>query len=70
VVILSPIIFYRCAKCGCAFDDYTEAKACESAHLIPVSVEVKQYAVQPFPYSVEVTFNNGEKRIYNAEALG
>jgi hypothetical protein len=67
---MSPMVFYRCVKCGCTFNTYEEAKACEAAHIIPVSVKVKQHTVRSFPYSVEVTFNNGEKRIYNADNLG
>jgi hypothetical protein len=67
---LSPIVFYRCAKCGGAFDNCAKAKACEAAHLDPVRVEAKQHSVQPFPYSVEVTFNNGKKKIYITEDAG
>lgn len=65
-----PIPFFRCEKCRREFPSRQEAEQCESAHLIPVSAAVKNYTTKPFPYSVEITFSNGEKRIYNAEDLG
>jgi hypothetical protein len=65
-----PDIFYRCSKCRRTFDSYKEAQDCEKAHLRPVSAKAVQYTIKPYPYSVEVKFNNGEKRIYNAEDLG
>lgn len=65
-----PIPFYRCEKCRREFDSIEGAKACEDAHLTVVSATVKTYSIRPFPYSLEITFNNGEKRIYNSEDLG
>lgn len=65
-----PISFFRCDKCRKTFDSYEDAEACEDAHLRPVAVEVKSYSTRPYPYSVEITFYNGEKHIYNAENLG
>ena len=65
-----PIPFFKCGKCGRTFDTFEGALACEEGHLIPTSVSVKSYSMKPFPYSVEITFESGEKRIYNAEDLG
>jgi hypothetical protein len=60
---------YRCKDCKREFDSYKSAKACESAHLKPVSVKSARFTVKPFPYQVEVTFDNGERHIYNADEL-
>jgi uncharacterized CHY-type Zn-finger protein len=65
-----PITFYRCYKCHREFDNFKAAKNCENAHLTPVSVKVVRYTIRQYPYSVEITFNNGERRIYNAEDSG
>jgi len=66
----APLVFYRCPKCMHMFDIRAEAVACEASHLIPVSVKAKRFTIKPYPYTVEVTFNNGEKKDYNAESLG
>ena len=65
-----PIAFFRCSKCRREFDTHKAAKACENGHLTPVAAKILRYTIKPFPYSLEVTFNNGERRIYNAEDLG
>ena len=65
-----PLTFYKCVKCKHTFNSYKEAKDCEDAHLRPVSARAVEYTIKPFPYSIEVKFNNGEKRIYNAQDLG
>lgn len=65
-----PIPFFKCEKCKKTFDSYDGAEACENSHLLPIEVSVKSYSLKPFPYSVQITFHNGEKRIYNAEDLG
>ena len=65
-----PVPFFKCVKCGRTFDSFEGAEACENAHPYPVSVEIKSHSIRPFPYSVEITFSNGERRIYNAEDLG
>lgn len=65
-----PTAHYRCNKCNRDFNTYKEAKKCEGDHLNPVSVTVLQYTIKPFPYSIEVTFNNDERRVYNAQDLG
>jgi len=65
-----PIEFFRCEKCRREFDRREDAVKCEDGHLLPVAVEVKQYTTKPYPYSVIVTFSNGEKLVYNAEKLG
>lgn len=64
------IPFYRCEKCRREFPTREAAEQCEADHLVPVSATVISYTVKPYPYSVEITFSNGEKRIYNAEDLG
>ncbi|GHU60800.1 hypothetical protein FACS1894171_2730 [Clostridia bacterium] len=65
-----PIPFYRCCKCRKEFDSFKAAKSCENAHLKPVSAKAVRYTIRQYPYSVEITFNNGEHKIYNAEDLG
>jgi len=65
-----PVAYFRCLKCKRTFDTFEGAQGCEDAHLRPKSVKAVEYTVRPFPYSVEVKFNNGEKRIYNAQDLG
>ena len=65
-----PIAYYKCAKCLHTFDTYEGALMCEKSHLRPVYVKAVLYTVKPYPFSVEVKFNNGEKRIYNAQDLG
>ena len=62
--------FYKCIKCKRTFNDFKEAKACEDAHLRPVSARAVEYTVRLYPYSIEVKFNDGSKRIYNAQDLG
>jgi hypothetical protein len=65
-----PTAFYRCDKCGKEYGSHKGAKRCEASHLEPVSVKAIRYTIKPYPYSVEVVFGNGEKRIYNAADLG
>ena len=42
-------------------------KNVEVSHLTVVEAHVKGYGIHPYPYELEVTFNNGEKRVYLAE---
>jgi hypothetical protein len=65
------VIKYRCKYCGRQYDSYAAAKICEGKHLTPVSVKAELYTVAAnYPYKVEVTLSNGERRIYNAADLG
>jgi len=64
-----PLISYRCRKCNREFDNYQDAKNCETSHPQPVSIRNVNYTVKSWPYQVEVTFNDGTKRIYNADDL-
>lgn len=61
------MIFFRCAKCRREFGSHAEAENCESKHLSVVEAHVKSYGIHPYPYELEVTFNNGEKRVYLAD---
>jgi len=65
-----PIPFWRCEKCRREYDTSEKAEKCEAAHLWPVSARVKSYGVHPYPYELEVTFSNGEKRVYLADNMG
>jgi hypothetical protein len=65
-----PITFYRCQKCKREFIDIQDANNCEAAHPEPIAVKTVQYSIKNWPYSVEVTFNNRSKRIYNADDMG
>jgi hypothetical protein len=61
---------YRCKDCNREFDSYKAAKSCEDSHPTPVSVKTVRFTVKLFPYQVEVSFDNGERHIYNADELG
>ena len=65
-----PLTFYRCRKCRREFNTFQDAKDCEKAHPEPVSVRNMAYTIKKWPYQVEVTFDDGSKRIYNADDLG
>jgi hypothetical protein len=65
-----PLTYFKCKKCFRTFNTYGEARTCEKAHLRPVSAKAVRYTIKPYPYTIEVTLNNGEKRIYNADDLG
>ena len=65
-----PITHYLCSKCRREFNNFKSAKVCENAHIKPVSAKAIEYTIRPYPYSLEVVFDNGEKRIYNAQDLG
>ena len=64
-----PLIFFRCRECKREFKNYQDASVCETAHLQPVSVKNVQYTTKHWPYQVEVIFNDGSKRLYNADDL-
>ena len=64
-----PLIFFKCRKCKREFNNFQDAKNCEMAHLNPVSVRNVQYTIKRWPYQVEVLFNDGSKRLYNADSL-
>jgi len=65
-----PLTYFKCAKCYHTFNTYEDALKCEKGHLRPVYAKAIKYTIEPYPYSIEVKFNNGEKRIYNAQDLG
>ena len=65
-----PLTFYRCKKCKREHNDFKDANDCEMTHLEAVSVKNVKYTIRNWPYSVEVTFSDGSKRIYNAEDMG
>jgi len=64
-----PLLFYRCRKCKREFDNFRDAKNCETAHPHPVAIRSVSYTIKYWPYQVEVTFNDGSKRLYNADDL-
>ena len=64
-----PLLFYRCRKCKREFDNFQDAKNCETAHPHPVAIRNVSYTIKYWPYQVEVTFNDGSKRLYNADDL-
>lgn len=65
---MPPLVFYRCAVCRREFDSLEQAQGCEDNHLTITEAHVKGYGIHPYPYEIEVTFNNGEKRLYLAES--
>ena len=64
-----PLISYRCRKCKREFNNFQDAKNCETAHPQPVAIRNVSYTIKYWPYQVEVTFNDGSKRLYNADDL-
>ncbi|MCL2708367.1 MAG: hypothetical protein FWF03_04530, partial [Defluviitaleaceae bacterium] len=62
-----PLMFFRCRKCKHEFKNLHDAKNCEAAHPQPVSIRNVSYTVKNWPYQVEVTFNDGSKRLYSAD---
>jgi hypothetical protein len=64
------VITYECVKCRRAFNSYDEARECEKSHPRLLSAKTVRYTVRPYPYSIEVGFSDGEKRIYNSQELG
>ena len=66
---MSPLVFFRCAICRREFDNREAAEGCEAAHLTAVTATVRQYGIHEYPYSVLVTFSNGETREYVADQM-
>jgi len=64
-----PLVFYKCRKCKREYSDFQDAKNCEMSHLQPVSVRAVQYTIRHWPYQVEVLFDDGSKKIYNADDM-
>jgi len=52
---LTPLIFYRCAKCRREYSSSGDAEKCEAAHLTVVEAHVRGYGIYPYPYELEVT---------------
>ena len=66
---MSSIITYRCGVCKREYHGHEEAVRCEESHLAAVSVVVKNHGIHEYPYSVAVTFSNGETREYVADHM-
>ncbi|MCP1109687.1 hypothetical protein [Ohessyouella blattaphilus] len=66
---MPPIITYRCGVCKREYPGHEEAVRCEESHLAAVSVVVKNHGIHEYPYSVAVTFSNGETREYVADHM-
>ena len=66
---MPPLVFFRCAVCRREFDNREAAEHCEAEHLTAVSAVVKNYGIHEYPYSVLVTFSNGETREYVADQM-
>lgn len=65
-----PVPFWRCGKCRREHDSREGAEQCEASHLAPVSASIKQYTHRPYPYALDVTFEDGTVMVYNAENMG
>lgn len=65
-----PIPFFRCAVCHREFPSLEGAARCEKDHLTAVSAEIKVYGIHKYPYSIDVTFSNGETWEYTAQNMG
>lgn len=66
---MPPIIFYRCCVCKREHAYHEEAVRCEASHLTAVSVSVRNHGIHEYPYSVDVTFSNGQTREYVADHM-
>lgn len=64
------IPFFRCETCRREFPNREDAERCERGHLKAVSAAVKVYGIHQYPYSVDITFSNGETREYVAHNMG
>jgi len=63
------LAFYRCEKCKREFDNIKDTEACENGHLTITDARIKGYGIYPHPYEIEITFSNGDAKIYIAEHL-
>jgi len=64
-----PLVFFKCRKCKREFNNFQDAKNCEMSHLQPVSVRIVQYTIRDWLYQVEVLFDDGSTKLYNAEDM-
>lgn len=65
-----PIVFYRCEKCYRECATIEDAERCEESHLSLASATIRGYCLTgKLPYSIEVTFNNGDTRLYLLEGM-
>lgn len=65
-----PITFFRCKICGREFSGIDDAECCEREHLTADLAMIKLYGIHKYPYSIDVTFSNGETREYVAYDMG
>ena len=66
---MSSIITYRGGVCKREDPAHEEAVRCEGSQLGAVSVVVKNRGIHEYPYSVLVSFSNGETREYVADHM-
>lgn len=64
-----PDTFYRCGVCKREHHTYVSAVRCEQSHLEITSSHIRSYGMWVYPQEIEVTFSNGETRLYLAERL-
>ena len=64
---MSPLIYYKCAKCKITHNSYEEAEMCEKGHLSAVTVKELQYVMGAYPYRIALVFPDGKERAYTAD---
>ena len=63
---MKEIKLYQCEICEARYENSKLAKECELSHRMPKMVEGKNYRAK-YPYYVNVTFDDGSVRRYEAE---
>lgn len=66
---MAPITFYRCPKCKREFNHYDDAADCERSHPGVKRARAKQYTVGQYPFTIDVTFADGNTKIYVLEDM-
>lgn len=61
---MSPLVIYKCSKCGATRESYEAAELCEQSHLSAVSVRELEYRHGPYPFRVILSFPDGKEREY------
>lgn len=64
-----PLVFYRCARCRREFDKLEGAQGCEDSHAGVLKAAAKLYTVDPYPFTIDVQFSDGQSRVYVLEEM-
>lgn len=57
--------YYKCDYCGSTYESIDDATRCEHSHTYGAVITASFYdAFEVFPNSVEISFDNGQSRLY------